>query len=175
MIHASPLLVENLTLIENLTFRYGVLDLACGSGRNGLHLARQNINVTFADYNPDSLASIQETLESEGLPGQCRLVDFEQGNDEPLDGSLFDACLVFNYLHRPLMRHIKECIVPGGLLFYETFTVRNRRFGRPSNPDFLLEEKELRNEFNDWDTLHYFEGDQSQPARAIAQLIARKP
>jgi hypothetical protein len=34
-------------------------------------------------------------------------------------------------------------VAPGGLLIYETFAVGNERFGRPSNPDFLLRPGEL--------------------------------
>jgi len=32
---------------------------------------------------------------------------------------------------------------PGGVLVYETFARGNERYGRPSNPDFLLEPGEL--------------------------------
>jgi hypothetical protein len=32
---------------------------------------------------------------------------------------------------------------PGGLLVYETFARGNERFGKPSNPDFLLAPGEL--------------------------------
>jgi hypothetical protein len=33
--------------------------------------------------------------------------------------------------------------LPGGMLIYETFAVGNERFGRPSNPNFLLLPGEL--------------------------------
>jgi hypothetical protein len=34
-------------------------------------------------------------------------------------------------------------LVPGGVLVYETFARGNERFGKPSNPAFLLEPGEL--------------------------------
>jgi hypothetical protein len=34
-------------------------------------------------------------------------------------------------------------VAPGGVLIYETFAAGNERFGRPANPDFLLEPGEL--------------------------------
>ena len=34
-------------------------------------------------------------------------------------------------------------VAPGGWLLYETFAIGNERFGRPSNPGFLLRPGEL--------------------------------
>ena len=48
-----------------------------------------------------------------------------------------------NYLYRPLMPALLDAIAPGGVLLYQTFMVGNERFGRPSNPDFLLKDGEL--------------------------------
>jgi hypothetical protein len=102
-------------------------------------------------------------------------VDFEAADSDPLQGKCFNAVLVFNYLHRPLMPSIRQVINPGGLIFYETFTVNQRQFGRPSNPDFLLQPQELRSYFEDWEVMHYFEGEKQEPARAVASIIARRP
>ena len=62
-------------------------------------------------------------------------------NDEP--ERRFDAVVVTNYLHRPLFPQLLDSLAPGGLLLYETFAAGNERFGRPSNPDFLLQPGEL--------------------------------
>ncbi len=172
---ASALVADNLTLLGELEKEFGVLDLACGGGRNGLFLARHNIIVTFADHNESSLKNIESRLRELDVAGSTWLVDLEKKDSNPLENKHFDAILVFNYLHRPLMKHIGRAIKAGGLLFYETFTTAQRKFGRPSNPDFLLETGELREYFSDWELLHYFEGERSDPQRAIASLIARKP
>ncbi len=66
-------------------------------------------------------------------------------------------------------------ITPGGLIYYETFTKDNRKFGRPNNADYLLHPNELKDAFKGWEILHYFEGELSVPARAVANIIARKP
>lgn len=174
MTHAASLLVENLDLVDSLPQGFPVLDLACGSGRNGLYLARRNIPVTFADYDEDRLAVVSAILAKEGLPGKIWLVDLERPEADPLANRLFSAVMVFNYLHRPLFNKVKAAIVSGGLIYYETFTLDNRKFGRPRNPDFLLGFEELKQEFSDWDILHYFEGEQDNPNRAIANIIARK-
>ncbi|MCH7815829.1 MAG: methyltransferase domain-containing protein [Proteobacteria bacterium] len=171
---AAPLLVENLPLFKSMNFDNGVLDLACGTGRNGLLLASINIPVTFADNSKAAIHRLTELLAGQEYTGECWLVDLEQ-DVNPLAGKEYDGVLVFNYLHRPLFGAIRAAIRPGGLIFYETFTVKQCEYGKPSNPDFLLQPSELRDCFDDWEILHYFEGERVSPRRAIASLIARRP
>lgn len=180
IVNPSSFLVENLSLFDNLKIGNGVLDLACGKGRNGLFLVKHNVPVIFADNNKAHLQSIELALTSAGASAKksenC-LIDFEaevsQGRN-PLAGKTFDAVIVFNYLHRLLFPFIREAIRPGGLIVYETFTVDQKRFGRPSNPDFLLGRGELRQLFDGWERIVDFEGEAADPERAIARLIARK-
>jgi hypothetical protein len=46
-------------------------------------------------------------------------------------------------LHRPLLPTLVAAVAEGGALLYETFAAGNERFGRPSNPAFLLRPGEL--------------------------------
>lgn len=178
--NASKLLVENLSLLESQGGNNRVLDLACGSGRNGLVLVKKNIAVTFADNNTESLNRVAHTIENltAADPGTAKAeiwnVDLEQCGTNPLAGRHFDAVLVFNYLHRPLMPAIKKIIPKAGLIFYETFTVRQTKFGKPTNPDFLLKENELLETFAGWEVIDYFEGIKTDPECAKASIIARK-
>ena len=68
--------------------------------------------------------------------------DLEHGAPDLGEGT-FDLVLVFNYLHRPLMPMIVGAVKPGGLLFYETFTVDQADRGRPASPAHLLNHGEL--------------------------------
>ena len=178
--NASSFLADNSGLFDNLQIGNGVLDLACGEGRNGLFLVSHNVPVLFADNNEAHLQSILPELESAAPSAKksaCWLIDFEAEVREgrnPLIGKSFDAVIVFNYLHRPLFPFIREAIRPGGLIVYETFTVDQKRFGRPRNPDFLLRPDELTQAFAGWELIESFEGEVSNPERAIARLIARK-
>ncbi len=61
----------------------------------------------------------------------------------PLGERSFGAIVVTNYLHRPLFPRIVAAIAGNGVLIYETFAAGNERFGKPSNPDFLLRPGEL--------------------------------
>lgn len=172
---ASALLVENLPLLREPDLQQGmILDLACGGGRNGLLLAAEGMPVLFADRDLERLRSI-ETTPQFNAASRLWHVDLEIAGSVPLAGREFAAVLVFNYLHRPLLKAIRNAIRPGGLIFYETFTVAQRVHGRPSNPDFLLQPGELEASFSDWQVLHSFEGELSAPTRAVANLIARRP
>ena len=175
MAHAASLLVENLDPLKQLSINYGVLDLACGCGRNGLELAKYDIPVTFADCDEVKLSAISATLEQEKLPGNTWLVDLEKSESDPLAQKKFDACLVFNYLYRPGLESIRDAVISGGLIYYETFTLDNRQFGRPNNLSYLLFPNELKDVFKGWEILHYFEGELCSPRRAVANIIARKP
>jgi len=68
--------------------------------------------------------------------------DLEQGR-WPYSGRLFTGVVVTNYLHRPLLPLLLTSIADDGVLIYETFARGNERYGRPSNPQFLLEPGEL--------------------------------
>ena len=82
-------------------------------------------------------------------------------------------------VHRPLLKDIKDGVVPGGTVIYQTFTAEQTRFGRPNNPDHLLRTGELKEVFGDWDVLRYREliGPSRRDGRpqAIAGIVARKP
>lgn len=153
---------------------YPVLDLACGTGQSGLSLAQRKIPVVFADRSSIALEGIRQQLSDSNLPGRIWQVDLEQTGINPFVGQTFSAAICFRYLHRPLFPYLLKAVAPGGLVIYETFTTDNRRFGRPNNPDFLLQAGELEALFPDWEIIHYYEGTQHQPDRAIAQIIVRK-
>lgn len=115
-----------------------VLDLACGAGRHARFFLERGCRVTAIDRDLSALAELRGDPRLELLE-----IDLEQDGARPLAGRSFDAVVVVNYLHRPLMADIVAAVAPGGLLLYETFAVGNERFGRPRNPDYLLAPGEL--------------------------------
>jgi SAM-dependent methyltransferase len=162
-------------LLIALDRSFPVLDLACGKGRNGLMVAEQGLHVLFVDKSETSLDVVQKQLAKRTLPGSTWQVDLEQQEKNPFSGKKFSAVLGFCYLHRPLFPLFKEAVIPGGLVVYETFTTGQRQFGRPNNPDFLLQPGELAALFDDWEIIFQFEGVAKDPDRCIAQVVARKP
>lgn len=114
-----------------------VLDVACGSGRHARWFAARGHPVDAVDRNAEGLA----TLAAEGHVS-VRCADIEAGA-WPYAADAFAGVVVTNYLHRPLFSHLLDALAAGGVLIYETFALGNERFGRPSNPDFLLKPGEL--------------------------------
>ena len=115
-----------------------VLDLACGSGRHSRLFLALGHGVVALDRDTTRLADLT------GTPGlEVIEADLEAGGPFPLAGRRFAGIVVTNYLHRPLFPALIAALEPGGALIYETFAQGNARFGKPSNPDFLLKPGEL--------------------------------
>lgn len=169
------LLLAHLDFLKEPDWSYPVLDLACGTGDNGLILVNQDIPVVFADRSSMALEAVKQQVSEDDLPGRLWQVDLENDGTNPLSEHQFSAIICFRYLHRPLFPALLGAIIPGGLVVYETFTIDNRQFGRPSNPDFLLQPGELKTLFKGWEVIHHYEGIQQRPERAVAQIVARKP
>lgn len=115
-----------------------VLDLACGAGRHSRLFLDRDCRVLAVDRDVSALADLQGNPRLKVLED-----DLEDGGPYLLTGRQFDAVVVVNYLHRPLLADLVASVAPGGLLLYETFAVGNERFGRPRNPDYLLRPGEL--------------------------------
>jgi len=145
-----------------------VLDVACGTGRHArLFLERGHPVVCIDRYN----AGIVDLL---GRP-DFEFVDANLENDAPwpLGDRKFAAVIVTNYLYRPLFPTLIEALAPRGVLIYETFAQGNERFGRPSNPDFLLHPGELLAAVSGrLQVIDYEHGEVSTSRPAVIQRIA---
>lgn len=114
-----------------------MLDLACGSGRHSRYLAGLGHRVLAVDRDAGALAALA------GIAGVETLAADLEDAAWPLGGRRFGGVVVTNYLHRPLFGRLLAALAGDGVLIYETFAVGNERFGKPSNPDFLLRPGEL--------------------------------
>jgi len=112
-----------------------VLDLAAGQGRHARAAEALGMVVTAADRDSAALRAI-------GGAVRCVEADLE-AQPLPFDRASFGAVIVTNYLFRPRFSEVCALLAPGGLLIYETFARGNERYGKPTNPDFLLEPGEL--------------------------------
>ena len=144
--------------------RRNVLDLACGAGRHARSCAQRGYVVTAVDRDANALASLAD------VPGVDTLMADLEGAPWPFASASFDIVIVTNYLHRPLFGAISGSLRAGGLLIYETFMIGNERFGRPSNPAFLLKSGELLAAFAGAISVVAFEqGRVNDPKPAIVQ------
>jgi len=114
-----------------------VLDVATGSGRHARYFAARGHRVEAVDRDPAVLGGLAD------VPGiNSRCADLESG-PWPYEGNPFAGVVVVNYLHRPLIPRLLAALAPNGVLIYETFAAGNERYGRPSNPAYLLQPGEL--------------------------------
>jgi hypothetical protein len=127
--------------------------------------------VLALDRNPDVLAALAAT----GIATLRH--DLESGaHGWPFESGRFAGIIVANYLHRPLFPHIFDSLAPRGLLIYETFAQGQERFGKPSNPDFLLAPGELLDRVRAYSTkslqvLAFEDGYVADPKPAMVQRI----
>jgi len=143
-----------------------VLDLACGGGRHARFLAQQGHVVDAVDRDAQALALLA------GVAGVRPLRADLEGAPWPYPDRAWDGIVVANYLHRPLFPSLLASLRPGGVLIYETFMVGNERWGRPSNPAFLLQPNELLTAFGaDLAVAAFEQGEVGQPKPAVVQRI----
>jgi len=144
-----------------------VLDLACGQGRHARLFASLGQRVTALDRDREALAALDAVS---GVTTVC--ADLEDGSRWPFEAGRFAGVVVTNYLYRPLFRHLTEALAPGGALIYETFMAGNERYGKPSNPEFLLAPGELLASFARELTVAGFEqGRVTRPKTAMIQRL----
>ena len=144
-----------------------VLDVACGRGRHVRLFADRGCRVLAVDRDAAALAALAS------VPGVTAVaLDLERGA-WPFAGERFDAIVVANYLHRPLFPHLVAALAPDATLLYETFARGNDAYGRPTNPDFLLEPGELlRVAAGSLAVVAFEEGLVGNDRRAVVQRLA---
>src|SRR5580693_98599 len=162
-----------------------VLDLACGTGRHTLLLARRGQSVTAVDWSGTALDILENRARQAKLHvsradpaalahSWTRGIRLIQANleDLQLPDALFSLVLCLQYLQRSLFSQMARALEPGGMLLFETFTQAQLNYvGGPRNADYLLESGELRRSFPELHVLFYRELNAGQ---GIASLVAER-
>jgi SAM-dependent methyltransferase len=144
-----------------LVGRGPVLDVACGGGRHARLFAARGLEVVAVDREEQVFAEKIRFVKA----------DLEDGGPWPFAGQRFAAVVVTNYLHRPLFPHLAAALEEGGVLIYETFMIGNEKFGRPSNPEFLLRPGELLEAFGALEVAGFEQGRVERPKPAMIQRL----
>lgn len=163
----TALLVEAAQDLEPGT----AMDLACGTGRNALYLARLGWTVTAVDGSEKAI----EMLGSRAAEGNLRIKTVAADLTDPafeIPPDTFDLVLIAYYLQRDLFPKAKGAVRPGGLLaaiahIPERDEDWNEKRAAPG---------ELRSTFEDWEILWSYEGPSRDPAhrRPVAEIVARR-
>jgi SAM-dependent methyltransferase len=142
-----------------LVARGPLLDVASGAGRHARFFADRGLEVVAVDREPQSIPGVKFVM-----------ADLENG-PWPFADQRFAAIVVTNYLHRPLFPRLAEALPEGGVLIYETFMSGNERYGRPSNPAFLLRPGELLEAFAALTVVSFEQGTVERPRPAVIQRL----
>jgi len=150
------------------------LDVACGDGRNTLHLARRKFAVEAMDIALAGLLRAKREVLREGLSAAFIQADLD---DYALPRNRYDVVVNVRYLNRRLLPGLKKSVRDGGMVVFETFLREQAELGHPRNPDFLLERGELARAFSDFELLAYEEGffQTERDDAYLARLLAQRP
>ena len=157
VVDAAPaeVLKDNMHLLPASGY---ALDYACGLAGNAQLLARQGMAVTAWDKSGVVVEKINQFAATQALKLLAEVKDLEQDYHQ-LSGQ-FDVICVSYFLHRPSMTKLYDLLVPGGLLFYQTFSGSQRDSVGPSREAFRLHRGELLQTFSAMELLFYREDPQ---------------
>ena len=148
------------------------LDLACGTGRNALWLARQGWSVTAVDGAPTAIEILRRRAHEQGLAVDAKVADLERGEFQ-IESSAWDLICICYYLQRDLFEPAKSRLAPAGVLLAIVHIAAPGE--QPTN--HRLGPGELAEYFRSWEILHHYEGQPSDPAhlRPVAEIVVRRP
>jgi len=142
------------------------LDVACGTGHNSLWLAEAGLEATALDISQVGLNLLSAEAEVRGLEITTICADLDTWQ---WPSQAFDAVLVFRYLDRSIFASLKDCVRPGGLVFYQTFGPGKLELTPGFNPAYVLGPGELAEQFSEFEMIEYDEAD-----GAFASIVARR-
>lgn len=106
--------------LERLPGGGRALDLAAGTGRHALALARAGFATSAWDVSPVGLAILARRAAAAGLAVETRAVDVLDGPWPP--HAPFDLVVCVLFLDRGLVARLRELVAPGGHLVLATRT-----------------------------------------------------
>lgn len=146
------------------------IDVAAGSGRMAVYLARRGLEVTAVDISPVGLALCREAARDEGLTIKTLVRDLEA---EGLPEGPWSVISCFHYRQPDLFQGLDASLAPGGLLVAEVETKRAlERTPKRPGARWLAEPNELLHICKGLEIVYYREGWIGE--RSLARIIARR-
>jgi SAM-dependent methyltransferase len=152
-----------------------VVDIAGGTGRHAIPVARTGHRVVLVDIARQAVAAARATEPAlDGLVADAAFL--------PLRPGTFGVVMVANFLNRGMFGDLIALLAPGGYLVYETYTTAHlelvqRGLARgPQSQEYLLQSDELRELARPLAVLNYWEGELEDEAgrRCCARLVGQR-
>lgn len=150
------------------------LDVACGAGRNAIHLASKGFRVDAIDISAQALRRAEANARALGLEINWLERDLDQSYALESD---YQLILVVRYVNLPLLRYLATRLAPGGFLLCEQHLQTTAEVVGPRNPAFRVKPGELAAAAEGLEILHIEEGVVADPdgrPAALARLVATK-
>jgi SAM-dependent methyltransferase len=163
----DPLLVQHKRLLDGKGW---ALDVACGVGQNAIYLAQRGYEVVAVDGSLAGLRHCRAALAGSSLRVHLVAADLDRF---VLPRDKFALVVVFRFLDRQLIPKLKEVVVPGGLIIYQTFNVNRLRATPQMTRSYLLELSELASMFADFETIET--NDTPDNRAELSHWIGRRP
>lgn len=149
------------------------LDLACGAGRNAIHLAQRDLAVDAVDISAEALARARAAADD--LPIRWLEHDLDLGFDATMS---YDVIVNIRYVNLPLLATLLSSLHPGGVLLVEQHLGGYQDVVGPTNPAFRVARGDLAELATTLQVEELHEGlfeDPDGRTAALARLVARKP
>lgn len=126
------------------------LDIACGTGRNAIYMAKHGFAVDAVDLSD---YAIEKLLAVDNL----HAIHADLDHYRP-EADRYSLIINIHFLSRRLFPLIKEALVPGGLLLFQSF-IKHPDYVLESftNDEHYLRPNELLQAFSDLYVIHYEE------------------
>ncbi|MFQ6005852.1 MAG: class I SAM-dependent methyltransferase, partial [Woeseia sp.] len=159
--HPSALLAQWLPKLKLQESHPRAIDVACGTGRNAIYLARRGWQVDAIDVSEVALDHLTETATAENLPITCIQTDLEDAAPRPGDvftADRYDLAVMVRYTNLPLIDTLKGALKAGGYLIVEEHLVTEADVVGPRNLQFCVAPGALRDAVAGLDVIAYREG-----------------
>ncbi|MDF1562620.1 MAG: class I SAM-dependent methyltransferase [Deltaproteobacteria bacterium] len=154
----SPDWAPDVHLVTRLSDLPGgrALDVACGVGANALFLAKRGWEVHAVDLSDVAIERLRRAASAEGVLKQIRL-ELADLSTWDFPENAYEVVICTRFLDRSLCSKLVRALVPGGVLYYRSYTMDHLE----KKPDFererLLAPGELQVLFSDLLEMHYEE------------------
>jgi tellurite methyltransferase len=138
----SKFLARSIDQVCSLLAGRRALDIACGEGRNAIFLAQRGFEVSAIDISERGLERGRKRAAQVGVQ-----VDFQQADLETYRlQEVYDLIIDFNFLLRPMIPAMIDCLAAGGVILMETILNDPSLAGEHAK-EYLLQQGELERLF----------------------------
>ena len=144
------------------------LDIACGRGRNAIHLASLGFDVDAVDISDIAIQQAAQRAKSMDLRIHWITQDLERSL--PLEGP-YDLILMIRYVDHRLLSTAVKLLAPGGKILVEEHLISDEDVVGPTNPCFRVLPGSVQRTLGSLEIEREFEGLIREPDGSQAALV----